>query len=409
MLDKALKREILELDVTCTYKEDGCLWKGKLRDLEKHTNISQGTCDYVRVLCKWKCGEMIQKKDIADHEEKSCPNRPWYLDFDDSRVRMLAERVHNLEEANSSLQGQLSSVQTQLGLMNGENEKLKAEVEEMKIQQSEVSQNQEELVTQVGSCIDEIQKLKQQEFAAKISYLTDEIQKLKDENVRLSREMSQLSLRRNSLDQNSEKREGNIDEDTSSVMYDDFTTSNSDPILSSTISPDVDSSAPFSFTMKSFEHRKQQKVIWFGPSFYSHSGGYKMQLRVDSSGTQDGEGTHVSVYVYLMKGEFDDELSWPFQGHVTVRILNQLKDSNHYERVIDFPKGTNPLSVNRVTLGGRVKAGHGYSQFIPVLDLIGDDEECRYLKDDSLKFVVFATVETKQVKSSIPLFGRFFN
>ena len=91
----------------------------------------------------------------------------------------------------------------------------------------------------------------------------------------------------------------------------------------------------------------------------------------------------MSNYVYLMKEDFDDELSWPFQGHAIVRLLNHIDDTNHYERVINFPKGTNPLSVDQVTVGGCVKAGHGYSQFIPHLDL-SCDEQCQYLKDDCL-------------------------
>ena len=56
----------------------------------------------------------------------------------------------------------------------------------------------------------------------------------------------------------------------------------------------------------------------------------------NGNGNGNGKGTHVSVYAYLMQGEFDDDLKWPFQGHVTVAVLNQLEDNNHTTETIHF-------------------------------------------------------------------------
>ena len=386
MLDKALRREILELEVSCTFKSEGCVWRGKLRELERHTDVGTGLCEYVLVACKWKCGEMVQKRALGEHERKECPNRPWYMGFDDSQVRQLAERVNKLEEVNAALKDEVRAIK-------GENAKLKGDVEELSTQ----------------AC------LRKEKIASKLSSVFAEIQKVKNENMCLREEMAQLTAtlkQKTNYEQNYMQRE--VDE-RESVCESDVTIQCSSPVNSDTDSvlsmeSTSRSIAPFSFTMKSFEHRKRQKVIWFSPAFYTHSCGYKMQLRVDANGTQDGENTHTSVFVYLMKGDFDDELSWPFRGQVTVRILNQLEDSNHYERVIDFPKGTNPLSVDRVMVGGRVKVGHGFSQFIPHLDLGCDDsEQCQYLKDNRIKFVVYANAETPSSapKSSIPIIGRF--
>lgn len=389
MLDKALRREVLNLEVSCTYRDVGCVWRGRLKDLEPHTDVCSGMCEYVPVSCKWNCGEMIQKKAVGDHEQNRCVNRPWYLDLDDPQVQLLAERVHKLEEVNVSLQNEVKSIQMQLRVAKNENEKLKSDIEELGIQQSARDQRFEDLVV-------------------KMSCVVTEIQKLKDENAHFKETIAQLTLKQGIRIQDSETREYNEERGTVDDSPAQSTYSSPDSSLSSGSTSRRYSLAPFSFTMKSFAHRKQQKVIWFSPPFYSHSCGYKMQLRVDANGTQDGKDSHLSVYVYLMKGDFDDELPWPFRGNVTVRIVNQLEDSNHYERVIDFPKGTNPLSVDRVTVGSRVKAGHGYSQFIPHLDL-SYDRHCQYLKDDCIKFVVFVTAETSSslMKPSIPIIGRF--
>ena len=39
-----------------------------------------------------------------------------------------------------------------------------------------------------------------------------------------------------------------------------------------------------------------------------------MCLGVDANGDGDGAGTHVSVFVTIMRGEHDDKLTWPFRG-----------------------------------------------------------------------------------------------
>ena len=48
-----------------------------------------------------------------------------------------------------------------------------------------------------------------------------------------------------------------------------------------------------------------------------------MCLKVYANGHRKGKGKYVSVFVYMMQGQFDDELEWPFRGNITVKLLNQ--------------------------------------------------------------------------------------
>ena len=54
-----------------------------------------------------------------------------------------------------------------------------------------------------------------------------------------------------------------------------------------------------------------------------------MHLRVKAKGQGRGEGTHVSLFVHLMRGEYDNRLKWPFRGHITVKLLNQRSEKQH--------------------------------------------------------------------------------
>ena len=41
-----------------------------------------------------------------------------------------------------------------------------------------------------------------------------------------------------------------------------------------------------------------------------------MCLRIAADGNGDGENTHLSAFLFLMKGPHDDELTWPLRGEL---------------------------------------------------------------------------------------------
>ena len=74
---------------------------------------------------------------------------------------------------------------------------------------------------------------------------------------------------------------------------------------------------PVEFTVEKIQKLRADLNTWCSPPFYSQLGGYKMRLRVKSR--------HATVFridtcisVCLMKGEFDDDLSWPLKGTFTL-------------------------------------------------------------------------------------------
>ena len=145
---------------------------------------------------------------------------------------------------------------------------------------------------------------------------------------------------------------------------------------------------PTELTMTNFEQHKTDSDEWHSPPFYTHPQGYKMCLRVYANGDGDGKGTHVSVFAHLMRGEFDDHIKWPFKGHVTVAVLNQLEDNNHTTETIRFTNTTNKDVVDRLT--GREQAiGWGKTKFIAHTDLTYNPaKNCQYLKYDCLRFQI---------------------
>ena len=139
--------------------------------------------------------------------------------------------------------------------------------------------------------------------------------------------------------------------------------------------------APVQITMSNFKQHKRACDSWYSDPFYTHPRGYKMCLNVEANGHGNGKGTHVSVFVYLMRGDFDNYLKWPFQGEITINLLNQQEDKEHHSDVVPFCHGDK--SADRVTNGARASTGRGKLQSISHRDLT-----LSYLKSDCLVFLV---------------------
>ena len=126
-------------------------------------------------------------------------------------------------------------------------------------------------------------------------------------------------------------------------------------------------STPMTFKITDFDKLKTSSESIYSPGFYTSPGGYKMSINVDTSGNGAGEGTHVSVFAYLMHGENDDHLLWPFTGTVTVELLNQIKDDNHHSQKTTFPPDN--VASQRVVNEERSSHGYGLPCYIPHSDL----------------------------------------
>ena len=147
---------------------------------------------------------------------------------------------------------------------------------------------------------------------------------------------------------------------------------------------------PVKLTLTNYEEMKRSNGEWYSPPFYTHPHGYKMCLRVDANGRGKGKGTHVSAIAYLMRGQFDDHLKWPFRGHVVIQLCNQLQDKYHRGHTFDFSETTDVRIISRVTSGERAEGGRG-CDLIPHNDLnFNPTNNCQYLKNDCLHFQIVA-------------------
>jgi len=120
----------------------------------------------------------------------------------------------------------------------------------------------------------------------------------------------------------------------------------------------------------------QKRIAWYGDPFYSR--GHKMCLYIYFVGVGPGKGTHLSIYVRLMNGPYDDELTWPMKGKFDVKLLNQISDWEHHSEIMNYDE-VDDDATNRVI---NCSSG-GFYQFISNKDLYKVTPTCQYVKNDS--------------------------
>ena len=124
-----------------------------------------------------------------------------------------------------------------------------------------------------------------------------------------------------------------------------------------------------------------QQVSFYSPCFFTSRSGYKMCARIYLNGDGMGRGTHISVFLVIMRGQYDALLRWPFRQKVTFMLMDQ----DNVEHVIDaFRPDPSSSSFQRPRRESNIASG--FPMFCSLTEL----NNHAYVRDDTmfLKVVV---------------------
>ena len=124
----------------------------------------------------------------------------------------------------------------------------------------------------------------------------------------------------------------------------------------------------------------------YSPPFYTGRNGYKMCIRAYLNGDGSGEGTHLSIFFVLMKGEYDPLLQWPFDHKVSLVLVDQ-DQKKHL--VQTFKPNIKSSSFQRPKSDMNVASGCPEFAKLSVLD------DPSYVKDDVM--YIKAIVDTSKI------------
>lgn len=131
------------------------------------------------------------------------------------------------------------------------------------------------------------------------------------------------------------------------------------------------------------EARMGRTLSLYSPPFYTSPHGYRVCLRAYLNGDGTGRGTHVSLYIVIMRSEYDDLLTWPFSHHVNLSLINQVDPLNP-ARSIHHQFNPSPTSSSFHKPKDTFNVASGFPEFAPVSVL----NDPLYSKNDTLYFRV---------------------
>ena len=109
----------------------------------------------------------------------------------------------------------------------------------------------------------------------------------------------------------------------------------------------------------------------------------KCKLNVSPNGEGFAENTHLSVFLIIMKGEYDASLTWPFHKKGTFKLIDQQEKANDREDIVmSFVSDPTHESFERPVTEENI--GMGFDKFVSHKEL----QERRFTVDDAI-FIQF--------------------
>ena len=357
--NKAVDREVRELRIHCTNKEKGCEWQGELNDINNHLGNSDG-CQFEESKCSNKCGKMIERRYLTSHVETECPRRMVNCRYcHDTGEHQFIEGQHKEECPKLSLPCPNNCEVGNVLREDMEAHRKECPLEVIQCEYYSVGCNYKQ--TKLAH-----KELEQHDHEKMKEHLMMTKNELSATKVQLNETKSQLDV--------ALKQINSLAKLVNAHLYPTH--------LDTMVKTCEHSFCPVTIKMTDYMNKKVNLIRWSSDYFYTHNNGYKMYLNIGH------EGTHLSVFMHLMKGPHDDELTWPLRGKFVVKLLNQISDDKHYSKVIRFDDTTpdSHIHSSRVIEGNK-RMGLGRSPYISNEDL-NKSASCQYLKNDCLFFQV---------------------
>ncbi|XP_028676130.1 TNF receptor-associated factor 5 isoform X1 [Erpetoichthys calabaricus] len=386
----------------CKYRLEPCSYcQTYVMVLQVKTHEQYECLEYL-VPCPDKCSEFVKRSKLADHFhecpeiEVDCIYKKYGCTVREKRIKVRAHEDTALKnhlllvvENNTKLEKQIAGLKETLHEKHNEIQELTRVVDKMEKEIKPLVQN----VTRNDNMLSAIQKSLEDQ-KEKVSNIHLQLQQLSRSfnqdpsrkdlgHLRISVDnlrqqvsvIESLRDRLASLEVQSTRHSGqlNIHVDQLSLNEERFN------CLEST-----SYNGKFIWKIRDYKKKKKEAaegriVSIFSQPFYTSRCGYKLGARAYLNGDGNGKGTHLSLYIVLMKGEFDSLLPWPFKQMVTLMILDQSGAKSDISDVFkpDLHSGSFKRPVNEMNVAS------GFPCFVPHTTLESSKQSI-YIKDETL-------------------------
>jgi len=434
VINKHFKRKINELEVYCIHKQDGCKWKGEYGNLNQHLAVDkiEGECQFVILKCPLSpsCGEVIARKTLTHHINSVCDYRQFACEYCGFLSTYHVVTIQHINKCvnypmscpnecskqtypRSQLKNHLATCPEQMvecdfkeigckvrmkrHLMQGhlENNLLEHQMIMCKAFKS-LQKDKEELERKVT--LEVARSSSEVDYWVKGFKLVATAMKEADWPLYISK-MAEITAM----------------QPIAPLIYKVTLC-----IIREQCNGECESSTHYGYRRHGslHSHSHYKALLYNSRPFYSHPNGYKMQFTVEFvclcldcrarffGLKKDSFAMHyynfdittcVLVNLYLLHGEYDTQLKWPFESNATITLLNEQKNDAH-QKVAKTYVGNKNINAKVVKLNAKQPnqpRGDRLSQVkSQLLDYRKDDESlkelfqeyCTYMKPDTICF-----------------------
>ena len=345
------RRAIEALRVKCSNADRKCEWKGTFGTLKEHVVA----CGFNHLPCPKGCKGEVMKKDMDEHLRVDCPFRDYKCQYcgEEGTFTAITGDHYLVCEKKIIFCSNRGCYQTMERCKVEQHVKLECE-------HTEIVCKYEEIGCKV--------KTKRRDMPSH-----EQISKQQHLDIAMD-----SSLRLRQTNQNLEAKLKASQEEMELLQLEKRTAMNNIKMLERK-NEELTRSCCFvtAFNITNFQRKKTSNTCFVTQPFYTSEKGYNLAVHLYVNG--DAAVTDsISAYVCVKKGRYDKALPWPFVDDVTLTLLNQLEDNNHFSHTIKY----------RATDDMRPGSIRGIHTFISHSQLTRRGNT-QYLMNDSLFFRVY--------------------
>ena len=337
-------------------------------DMKKHLT----ECPLQLVECEFAqagCRERIPRQNLSRHMEEGAQHHLLNMSLLNlSLTRELHQKMAEKDQQIAELQGQLQ-------------EQSKKLEEQIKRLQEQGNQTKEWLQAQDGKITDLQQKVQQQITGVQEQLEKKVTEQHKEVEKQISGMQTQLPAQIFELLQNESTTLQTALQQQGDKMHEQLLHQGEE--IQSSLYRVTGFRPFFDITLTAFgKHKaKGRRGTWESGPFFSHPGGYKFRLTIDTNGCWEAQGTHVTAGLLSQTSEHDYKLSWPIQVMADLQLLNQRGNRGHVA----------------ASLSAMINKGGHYTEiarkFIAHSELeYNAAKDTQYLKNDCLHFRLYLKV-----------------
>lgn len=333
--DKKMERRIRDLEVYCPHQEEGCGWTGELSLTASHFTSEDG-CPFVVVECRNKCGKKLPRKELKAHVDAICPLRIvscQYCHQTGSYESIMTEHYDQCLQTPIPCTNDCGKLVTRNNLRAHLENECSSRCPFHRAGCS-ATVAYKDLEAHTASCkhLPKAFLLLQGEMDSLKSQLQSVQVKNKTLSKDLARAKSEIVAAQEKLTEQTQLISNTVTTELGFILSSHAQATQTEALAMECIKTRLGSdaahlqceAAPVTFRMSNYAEHKETSLVWYTPPFFITSG-YKMCLAVHLNGFGVGRGTHLSVCLHQMVGEFDSDLLWPFyfDEMMEVRLLQQ--------------------------------------------------------------------------------------